>query len=236
MSTLGIVGSGSIGSAVARLAVAAGIDVVVANSRGPQTLAGLVDELGPLASAGTVDHAAAADQVVLSVPLTAIEALDPHLFDGKVVLDTTNYYPFRDGRIARLDSGEVTCGELVQEHFAGARLVKAFSNIVAPHIPQLARPATADDRTALPIAGDDAAKAEAAELVDRLGFLTVDAGALADAWRFEPGSEAYTPIYLADPATPLDQLMEAPAAPVSPARLSRHLEAATRVDVAERQF
>ena len=238
MSTLGIIGSGSIGSAVARLAVAAGIPVVVANSRGPQTLTGLMDELGPLATAGTVEQAAAAgDHVVLSVPLTAVETLDPHLLDGKVVLDTTNYYPSRDGRVPRLDDGDVTCGELVQEHFPAARLVKAFSNIVAPHVPQLARPSGADDRTALPIAGDDdTAKAEAAALIDRLGFLTVDAGTLADAWRFEPESAAYTPIYLADPSTPPERLMQAPAAPVPPSRLSRHLAAATRVDVAGRQF
>jgi 8-hydroxy-5-deazaflavin:NADPH oxidoreductase len=238
MHTLGIIGSGNIGAAIARLATAAGIPVVVANSRGPETLTDLVAELGPLATAGTVEQAADAGEiVVLSVPLTAATAIPAELLEGKTVVDTSNYYPFRDGRIAELDAEEVTTSELVQHHFAGARLVKAFSNILAHHTPALARPAGTTDRTALPIAGNDAtAKTQVAELIDRLGFDTLDAGALAESWRFEPEAAGYTRLYLADPATPAEQMLEAAAAPVTAATLASALEGAQRVRVAERTF
>lgn len=238
MLTLGITGSGNIGAAIARLAVAAGIPVVIANSRGPETLTDLVAELGPLATAGTVEQAAdAGELVVLSVPLTATTALPAALLEGKTVVDTSNYYPFRDGRIPELDAEELTTSELVQRHFAGTRLVKAFNNILADHIPALARPAGSPDRTALPMAGNDAAaKTQVAALIDRLGFDTLDAGTLTESWRFEPEVAAYTRLYLADPATPDERLLEAPAAPVTAARLASALERAQRVRVAERTF
>ncbi len=238
MPTLGIIGSGNIGAAVARLATVAGIPVVVANSRGPETLTELVAELGPLATAGTVEQAAAAGELmVLSVPLTATTAIPAALLAGRTVVDTSNYYPFRDGRIPVLDAEELTTGELVQRHFAGARLVKAFNNILFHHIPALARPAGVPDRTALPIAGNDAAaKTHVAALIDRLGFDTIDAGTLAESWRFEPEAAAYTRLYLADPTTPEERLLEAPAGTVPAARLVSALEGAPRVRVAERTF
>lgn len=238
MATLGIIGSGNIGTAVARLAVAAEIDVVIANSRGPRTLTGLVEELGSRASAGTVEQASrAGEATLLSIPLTAYGSLPDGLLRGRTVLDTGNYYPFRDGRIAELDSEEVTTTELAQRLLPGALLVKAFNNIMAHHIPQLARPAGADDRTAVPIAGEDAgAKARAAELIDRLGFDTVDVGTPAESWRFEPESGAYTQIYLADPDVPVEQMMQAPAAPVPAEELRAALEGSRRVKVAERTF
>jgi 8-hydroxy-5-deazaflavin:NADPH oxidoreductase len=238
MTALGIIGSGNIGTAVARLAAAAGIDVVIANSRGPESLAGLVAALGPRARAGTTEQAArAGDAVLLSIPLQALDAVPAELLAGRTVLDTSNYYPSRDGRIATLDTGELTTSELVQGHFAAGRMVKAFNNILAHHIPELARPSGAPDRTALPLAGDDdAAKKVAATLIDRLGFDTVDAGPLAESWRFEPESAGYTRIYLADPATPLDRMMQAPSAPLPAATLSETLATVERVDVAGRDF
>jgi predicted dinucleotide-binding enzyme len=237
MPTLGIIGSGNIGTAIARLAVAAGIPVVISNSRGPESLTDIIAELGPLATAGTVEQSAAGDLVVLSVPLTACTAIPAALLQGKTVLDTSNYYPFRDGRIAELDEEQLTTSQLVQRHFEGAGLVKAFSNILAHHIPQLARPSGAPDRSALPVAGDDAeAKAGAATLIDRLGFDTVDAGPLAASWRFEPEAAAYTRLYLADPATPDERLLDAPAAPVHATRLRSALQGAHRVRVADRTF
>ena len=172
MAPLGIIGSGNIGSALARLAVASGGKVVMANSRGPGSLGDLISELGPAASAGTVEQAAGAGEVVVvSVPLFAVRSLPAGLLAGKVVLDTSNYYPFRDGRVAELDSESMTTSELVREWLGGVRLVKAFNNILAHHIPQLARPSGAADRTALPLASDDgAANRVAAELAGRLGF------------------------------------------------------------------
>jgi predicted dinucleotide-binding enzyme len=238
LPTLGIIGSGNIGTAIARLAVAAGIPVVIANSRGPESLTELIAGLGPLAIAGTVEQAAAAgDLVVLSVPLTAHTAIPAALLEGKTVLDTSNYYPFRDGRIVELDEEEVTTSELVQRHFQGAELVKAFNNILAHQIPQLARPSGAPDRTALPVAGNDAhAKTEAATLIDRLGFETVDAGPLSQSWRFEPEAAAYTRLYVADPSTPDERLLDAPGAPVAADKLVSALDGAQRVRVAERTF
>lgn len=238
MPTLGIIGSGNIGSAIARLAVAADIDVVIANSRGPQSLADLIEELGPRATAGTVEEAArAGEATVLSVPLTAYRDLPAGLLEGRTVLDTGNYYPYRDGRIAELDSEEVTTAELEQQLLPGALLVKAFNNILAHHIPQLARPAGAPDRSALPIAGNDPdAQARAAELIGRLGFDTVDAGTLDGSWRFEPEAGAYTRIYLADPDVPAEHIMRAPAAPLPADKLQEALRTAQRVKVAARTF
>ncbi|WEH12574.1 NAD(P)-binding domain-containing protein [Streptomyces sp. VNUA24] len=201
--TLGFIGSGSIGTSLARLAIAAGIDVVLSNSRGPETLAATVADLGDRARAATPEEAArAGDLVVVSIPLAPYRSLPAPALAGKVVLDTINYYPMRDGHFEALDSGRVTTSELVQEHLAGAKLVKAFNNIGDVHITTLARPAGAADRTALPIAGDDPqAKASAADLIGRLGFDTVDAGPLTESWRFEPETDPYAAPYFADPDT-----------------------------------
>ncbi|MFF2847377.1 NADPH-dependent F420 reductase [Streptomyces sp. NPDC058001] len=201
MATLGLIGSGNIGTTVARLAVAAGIDVVLSNSRGPETLAETVAGLGERARAATPEEAArAGDWVVVSIPMGAYRKLPAAALAGKVMLDTSNYYPVRDGHIEVLDSGKTTPSELVQEHLDGAKLVKAFNNITDYHISALARPADAADRAALPIAGDDPqAKASAADLISRLGFDTVDAGPLAESWRFDPETDPYVWPYHADP-------------------------------------
>ncbi|KXX59214.1 NADPH-dependent F420 reductase [Rhodococcus sp. LB1] len=238
MSTLGIIGSGNIGAAVARLAVAADIDVVIANSRGPESLTDLVDELGPHARAGTVEEAAhAGEVVVLSIPATAYSTLPDGLLGGRTVLDTGNYYPSRDGRIPELDSGQYNQTQLNQTHLPDAALVKAFNNILAHHIPQLARLSGAPDRSTLPIASDDPdALAVAADLIDRLGFDILDAGSVSETWRFEPESAAYTQIYLADPTVPLKTYTSAPAAPVSKDTLRAALASATPVDVAGRTY
>jgi len=197
MSTLGLIGSGAIGTSVAQLAVAAGIDVVLSNSRGPQTLTELVTKLGDRARAGTVAEAVAAGELVLlTIPLKAVTSLPPDLLAGKPVLDTSNYYPGRDGAIAELDSDKLTTSEYVQQHLAGARIVKAFNNIGSVQVVTHARPHGAADRSALPIAGDDAeAKQQVTELLDRLGFDCVDIGDLAESWRSEPNTPVYTTPY-----------------------------------------
>jgi 8-hydroxy-5-deazaflavin:NADPH oxidoreductase len=193
MTTVGLIGSGNIGGTVARLALAAGYDVVLSNSRGPETLKELVDELGPHASAGTpVDAARAGDIVVVTIPLRAYPDVPVEPLAGKVVIDTNNYYPQRDGRIADLDDGTTTSSELLQRHLPGSTVVKAFNNIVFRHLLSQARPAGAPDRSALPIAGDDAgAKAAVTEFLDRIGYDAVDAGPLAESWRFQPDTPAY---------------------------------------------
>ncbi|MEU5552376.1 NAD(P)-binding domain-containing protein [Micromonospora sp. NPDC047793] len=202
MSVVGLIGSGHIGGTVARLAVAAGYEVVVSNSRGPETLTDLVDELGSGASAGTADAAAeAGDLVVVTIPLKAYRSVPVAPLAGKVVIDTNNYYPQRDGRFPELDEGTATSSELLQRHLPESRVVKAFNNIHFRHLSSLARPAGAADRSALPIAGDDAeAKAVVTAFLDRIGYDAVDAGALAESWRFQPDTPAYGTVYSAEPA------------------------------------
>ncbi|GIJ46190.1 NADP oxidoreductase [Virgisporangium aliadipatigenens] len=202
MATLGIIGAGTIGTRIAKQAIAAGLDVILANSRGPETLTEKVAQLGARARAATPEQAArAGDWVVVSIlPLAAYQQLPATELAGKVVLDTGNYYATRDGHIPALDAGEITTSEFVQQQLAGAHLVKAFNNVSEHHISALARPAGAADRTALPVAANDPqAKAGAAELISRLGFDAVDAGSLADSWRFEPETDPYVLPYCADP-------------------------------------
>ena len=226
VTTLGLIGSGNIGSTVARLAVAAGYDVVLSNSRGPETLRDLVEELGPKARAATAAQAAqAGDIVVVSVPIKSFRDIPAEPLAGKVVIDTGNYYPARDGQIAELDSGELTTTELVARHLSGARVVKGFNNIFYRHLAELARPTGAPDRSALVIAGDDQdAKKSTTEFLDAIGYDTVDAGPLAESWRFEPGTPAYGPPYAAG----ADDFMAAPSRPASADVLREALAAAHR--------
>src|SRR5262245_49911414 len=200
MATIGLIGAGHIGSQVARLAVAHGHDVVVSNSRGPETLAGLVQELGPRARAGTVDEAArAGDIVVVTIPLKSYRQVPAAPLAGKVVIDTNNYYPQRDGHIPELDNESTTTAELLQAHLPMSKVVKAFNHIYAAQLTTDGRPAGTPDRRALVIAGDDAgAKATVARLLDEFGFDAVDAGPLKEGWRIQRDTPGYGPRRNAD--------------------------------------
>jgi len=200
MTTIGFIGSGNIGSTVAQLAVDAGYDVVLSNSRGPETLTDLVGQLGDRARAATATEAAeAGDVVVLTIPLGKVDQVDPAPLVGKVVLDTCNYYPERDGDIAALDDKQTTTSGLVQQHLPQSHVVKAFNNIYWQHLGSLQRPAGAPDRSTLLIAGDDAAaKQTASEFIDTLGYDVYDAGSLADSWRFQRDQAAYVGVYTPD--------------------------------------
>lgn len=193
MTTIGFIGSGNIGGTVARLAVDAGYDVVVSNSRGPETLADLVGELGPRARAATAEEAARdGDLVVVSVPLKAIGDLPVEPLRGKVVIDTCNYYPERDGRIAELDDETTTTSELVQAHLDGARVVKGFNNIYSGHLATAHRPTGDPERSVLAIAGDDPdAKQAVAAFLDAIGYGAYDVGPLAEGWRHQRDTVAY---------------------------------------------
>jgi 8-hydroxy-5-deazaflavin:NADPH oxidoreductase len=206
MTTLGLIGSGNIGGTVARLAVAAGYDVVLSNSRGPETLKDLVEDLGPRARAAFAAEAAeAGDLVVVTVPLHAYRAVPVEPLAGKVVIDTNNYYPQRDEQIAELDDESTTTSELLQQHLPTSKVVKGFNNIYFKHLLSLARPAGAADRSSLAIAGDDpAAKATVTEFLDALGYDTVDAGPLAEGWRFQRDTVAYANLYFGDAAGPTE--------------------------------
>jgi predicted dinucleotide-binding enzyme len=235
MDRIGIIGSGDIGSALARLAIKAGWEVLISNSRGPQSLTALIEELGPRARAGEVRAAVEfGDIPVLAVPLGAYRTLPVDAFAGKTVLSTGNYYPHRDSRVAQLDTLQSTTAEYEQALLPETVVVKAFNNIIFHHIPALA---DSTPRTALPIAGDDSdAKARVSAIVDTLGFEPVDAGTLAESWRFEPESGAYTPIYAADAAGFSENYLSDPGAPVPAGRLRELLASSRRADVAARQF
>jgi predicted dinucleotide-binding enzyme len=193
MTTVGFIGSGQIGSTLARLATEAGHEVVLSNSRGPGTLADVIAELGPRASAATgAEAAAAGDIVVVTVPVKAFPELPAAALAGKTVVDTCNYGPERDGPIAELDDGSLTSSELLQRYLADAVVVKAFHNIFFKHLLSLGRPAGAADRSYLPIAGDSApAKAAVTEFIDSIGYGVVDAGSLAEGWRQAPGTPVW---------------------------------------------
>ena len=201
MTTWGFIGSGNIGTTVARLAVAAGHDVVLSNSRGPGTLADLVDDLGPHARAATPAEAAAAgDVVVVTIPLRSYPQVPAEQLRGKVVIDTMNYYPQRDGNIAELDDESTTSSELLQAHLPDSKVVKGFNNIFFQHLAALPRTTGAQDRSALAIAGDDdGAKKVVAEHLDQIGYDSLDLGPLAEGWRTQPGTAAYGLMYAVNP-------------------------------------
>jgi len=194
---IGIIGAGQIGGTLTRRFTALGHQVFVANSRGPETLAGLATETG--AKAVSVREAARAGQVVIvTIPEAKIKDLPKDLFAGVpadvVVVDTGNYYPReRDGRIDEIEDG-MTESRWVSQ-LLGRPVVKAFNNIYAQHLLERGRPKGAAGRIALPVAGDNqASKAAVMRLIDELGFDPVDAGGLDDSWRQQPA----TPVYAMD--------------------------------------
>jgi predicted dinucleotide-binding enzyme len=218
MTTVGFIGSGNIGGTVARLAVAAGYDVVLSNSRGPETLRPLADELGPRARAGTVEQAAReGEMVVVSIPLFAYPSVPAAPLVGKIVMDTMNYYPSRDGQIAELDENKSTSSELLQRHLPQSRVVKVFNNIQFRQLASLARPAGAGDRSTLVVSGDDAeAKRAVLAFLDAIGYDGIDNGPLAEGGRaHQPGTPAYVLPY-----------SKAGGGPVGEAELRRALDAA----------
>jgi predicted dinucleotide-binding enzyme len=190
-----LIGAGHIGSQLARLAVAIGYDVVVSNSRGPETLRGLVEELGPRARAGTAMQAAeAGDMVVVTIPLKNIGDVPVAPLAGKIVIDTNNYYPQRDGHIAELDSESTTTSDLLQRRLPSSKVVKAFNHIYAAELTTHSAAPGTPNRRALAIAGNDpAAKAAVARLIDQFGFDVVDIGPLTESWRIQRDTPGYGP-------------------------------------------
>ena len=220
MTTVGFVGGGRIVETVARLSVAAGHRVALSDSRGPQAVAGLAGELGPLVSAATGEQAAeAGDIVMVRTPFGAYRDIPVEPMAGKVVLDACNYDPRRDGHIIDLDTGRVTSSGLLQRQLQQSQVVKVFNNILSRHLRSLARPHGAADRSALPIAGDDdQAKATVTAFLDSIGYDAVDAGPLAESWRQEPG----TPVY----RSPYGSLSDRTGTPAGAAKIRLALTAA----------
>jgi 8-hydroxy-5-deazaflavin:NADPH oxidoreductase len=191
---IGIIGAGKIGSTLARLFVAAGHDVAVANSRGPDSLRDLEQELGGHGHAVTTDEAARyGDVVVVTIPLGHYRDLPADDLTGKTVIDTCNYYPDRDGHITALDDGRTTSSELIQQHLRGAHVIKAFNAMRFDHLREYGHEGGANQRYGIPVAGDDpAAKKQVFDLIEQIGFEPVDAGHLADGRKFQPRTAVYT--------------------------------------------
>jgi 8-hydroxy-5-deazaflavin:NADPH oxidoreductase len=192
---IGIIGAGHIGGTLARRLSALGHDVSIANSRAPETLAALAAEAGATAVSAR-DAARDKDVVIVTIPEKNVRDLPKDLFasgDRAVVIDTGNYYPKRDGRIAAIEDGTPESQWVSQQ--LGRPVVKAFNTMYAQHLLERGRAADQPGRIAIPVAGDDpSAKAVVLRLIDELGFDGVDAGTVADSWRQQPG----TPVYGAD--------------------------------------
>lgn len=188
---IGIIGAGFIGRAVAGAAVKAGHDVMVSNSRSPATLFSLTGTIG--CKAGTAAEAAAFGELVLvAIPLHAYQSIPVAPLEGKIVLDSSNYYPQRDGHIAELDEEEVTVSGLLARHLPKSRVVKAFNAIAAGDIEKDGLPTGSPERRALPIAGDDLeAKQVVTAFFDQIGYDVVDAGPLTEEWRFQKDTPGY---------------------------------------------
>ena len=198
---IGIIGAGQIGGTLAGRLTELGHEVVIANSRGPASLADVAAKTG--AKAVTPREAARAGEVVVvTIQQARIPELPKDLFEGVpadvVVIDTGNYYPReRDGRIEGIEGGSLESRWVEQQ--LGRPVIKAFNNIYAKSLGDKGQPAGAKSRVALPVAGDDAAaKAIVLGLVDQIGFDPVDAGGLDESWRQQPGSPVYCKDYDAD--------------------------------------
>jgi 8-hydroxy-5-deazaflavin:NADPH oxidoreductase len=193
MTTIAIIGSGHVGSNLARAAIAHGYDVVLSNSQGPDSLAGLVKELGPHARAATPAQAAAdGDFAIVAIPIATIDQVPVEPLAGKVVIATINYFPQRLGHIAEIDNGTTTAPGLLQAHLPTSRVVRAFSMINAGEMSGDGHPEGDPKRRALALAGDDpAAKQLVTNLYHEFGFDALDIGGLDESWRIDAGQPAF---------------------------------------------
>jgi predicted dinucleotide-binding enzyme len=193
MTTIGIIGSGHVGSSLAKAAIAHGYDAVLSNSRGPDSLAGLVAELGPKASAATPEEAAAAaDFAIVAIPITTVGQVPIEPLAGKVVIATINYFPQRNGHIAAIDNRTTTAPGILQAHLPASKVVRAFSMLDAADMSGDGHPRGDPKRRALALAGDDpAARKLVAGLYDQFGFDSLDLGGLDESWRVDAGQPAF---------------------------------------------
>jgi 8-hydroxy-5-deazaflavin:NADPH oxidoreductase len=193
MTTIGIIGSGHVGTNLAKAAIAHGYDVVLSNSQGPDSLAGVVAELGPRARAAAAEEAASAgDFAIVAIPITTVDQVPVEPLAGKVVIATINYFPQRDGHIAAIDNGSTTAPGVLQAHLPASKVVRGFSMLDAADMSGDGHPKGDPKRRALALAGDDAAaKQLVIRLYDEFGFDAVDLGGLDESWRVDPGQPGF---------------------------------------------
>lgn len=197
---IGIIGAGKIGATAAQLFIQAGHQVALSNSRGPESLHALIEQLGAQAQAMTIDDAATfGDVVLIAIPLGQFKSLPAAALAGKIVIDANNYYPGRDGRIPELEQGNLTSSELLQQHLQQSRVVKGFNTIWYEHLrTQGNTTLPRADRRAIFIAGDDAAaKATVTNLIEQIGFAAVDTGSLRESARQQPDAPIYNQVLTA---------------------------------------
>jgi len=192
---IGIIGAGNIGANAAKLFVKAGHEIAVANSRGAETLKDLVGELGENARAVSIEEAANFGEIVfVSIPFGKYKTLPADVFDGKIVIDSNNYYPDRDGNFEEIDENKTTSSAMLAEHLRGARIVKGFNTIWFEHLKTKGDTnLPIEERRAVFVAGDDAeAKKVVSDLIEEIGFAPVDTGNLRDGGLTqEPGTAVY---------------------------------------------
>lgn len=189
---IGIIGAGNIGLELARKLSMAGHAIKLANSRGPESLAGVVK--GTDIKAATGEEATKdADVVILSLPFNknpAAAELVRHAPATAIIIDTSNYYPARDGHIDEIDAGKPEAVWISEQ--IGRPLLKAWNALLSSTLKEAGLKPSEPGRIAIPIAGDDVvAKGVLATLVSETGFDSVDAGRLVESWRFQPGAPAY---------------------------------------------
>ncbi len=180
---IGIIGAGNIGGNAAILFAEAGHEIAIANSRGPETLTEEVEEIGENAKAVTVEEAADFGEIIfVSIPFGKYKELPADNFEGKIVIDSNNYYPDRDGEFAEIESNKVTSSELLAEHLKGAKIVKAFNTIWFEHLKtQGNNDLPVEERRVIFLCGDDAeAKKKVSALIEEIGFGVYDTGSLSE--------------------------------------------------------
>ncbi len=190
---IGVIGTGDIGAVIIRKLRHAGYAVKMANTRGPESLKDLAANTGaiPVSVEQVVQDV---DILFIVVPQRSIPGLPKELLNKAkketIVIDVGNYYPFRDGRIDEIENG-LTESAWVEKQI-GRAVVKVLNSIIAKALAEAGRPAGSKDRVAFPISGDNPkAKEIVAQLIDRIGFDSVDAGTIAESWRQQPGSPVY---------------------------------------------
>ncbi len=189
--TIGILGAGRVGTAIARQALKAGYAVRIATARPPEEIALIVEFMAPGAVAVTAAEAAASDIVVLAMPLHRYSQVAPDALTGRVVVDAMNYWAPTDGVMPDFEGG-ASSSEVVQKHLRDARLVRTLNHIGYHDLEDQAQPAGHAERLGVAVAGDDAeAKAAVARFIDALGYDPVDAGGLAAGRKFESGTPVF---------------------------------------------
>ncbi|QYN44905.1 NAD(P)-binding domain-containing protein [Gilliamella sp. ESL0441] len=203
MKKIGIIGAGFVGQACAKLFIQAGYQVMLSNSRDKKSLYSVASSLG--CQIGSQQEAIEfSDLILVAIPFINYTLLPKDLLSKKIIIDTMNYYPDRDGHFEQLDNHQITTSELVAQHLDQSKIVKAFNAILAKDIVKDAKPDDKTDRRALPVAGNDMpSKQIIFNLLEQVGFDYIDTGDLSQSWRFERAKPAY--------CVPLnrDQLFEA---------------------------